>query len=329
MNSEKGRKINIFDLPPFNQPLRDRLIEQAESGLVHGVDILDLVRDPDYDFEKNNGYDPAHDRWHMRRVFSNAETLAGTTGADLDIVRAAAAFHDLITFKKEGSLRKHETDLSAEYIEHWLKELGFPEEKIPKVQQAIRESSFFRTFLQKPPESRIRASSIEAEAVFDADKLDQGGALGIIRYCSSSGRIGRELFNLEDPKCLHREPDPDKYGMDLCRERSLELEEKLYTEVGRNIARRRSGFLNEFLDKLCDEVNGRTKGDTQIIMEIFAQAGKQSIHFYHPEDPFAKLSQAGEKKRQLEPKKYAIDALLGNEFKSNSFVQEFLSELET
>ncbi len=317
-------KFTLENLEVFNIPMRQRLLEQAEIGLTHAVDLSDVAKDPEFDWERTNGYDPAHDRWHIRRVFSNAETLGSISGADMEIVWAAAAFHDEITYKKKGDLREIETEITADYIEDWLKNLNFPVQKIEAVKQAIRESSFYKTF-QAPLNKRVKATSKEAEVVFDADKLDQGGALGIMRYCASSGRIGRKLFNPEDPACEHRAPLVNVYGLDLCKERSAELETILYTPAGRNIAKRRNGFLGIFFKQLKEELKQNHKGESQLVMSVFQKSGERGIQFYHPEDPFGNAALQAGTKRDLEPEKYALDALLDEK---RPFVKDFIDELK-
>jgi uncharacterized protein len=332
---ELSREFKIDDLNIRSMPLRQRLWEQAEVSLSHPVDIFEVAENPNFNFLKINGYDPAHDRWHVRRVLTNAETIGSTYGVDLEVVQAAAILHDLITFKKpkksiqgeesRKSLSEVETDLTAEYIQSWLKEINFPEEKIPLVQQAIRESSFYRTFLTENPAHMVSATSKEAEVLFDADKLDQGGVLGLMRYAASSGRIGRELFDEKDPICEKRIPDVDKYGIDLCRERSLELKRILYTSEGRNIAKRRDGFLNKFLIKLKNELKDGDFGEAQIILRIFENSGKKGMQFYNSDDPFRDITLSTGEKRKLEPEKYPFDALLENSG-GNPFIQEFIEE---
>lgn len=329
-----SKEFKLEDLKVKSGDLKQRLLDQAEDQLAHGVDVRIATHRMDEgnylgpeDFEESNGYDPAHDKWHMRRVLKNAETLGTTMGADMDVVQAAAILHDMITFKKSGKLGRRETDITAEYIDAWLREINFPEEKIEKVKQVIRESSFYRTYETTDPTEMVTATSKEAEVVFDADKLDQSGTLALMRYAASTFRQGRQIFNLQDPACENHDPDNKKYSLDLCRERSFPLNQILYTEQGRNMAKRRNRFLDKFFIKLKLELRQGEFGPAQAILQYFADAGKKGLQFYHPEDALAEVTIPGGGKRKLEPEKYPVDALL-QAAPGRELIQEFIAELK-
>lgn len=104
---------------------------------------------------------------HFKRVYGIAKKLAEAENLeyDVEILHAACFLHDL--FDESGD----EHNIAAERIGgKFLEEIGFSEEKIMVVKEAIRE----HLFTGKP-------SSTEAILLHDADLVDFLGATGITR----------------------------------------------------------------------------------------------------------------------------------------------------
>nr|HPJ72270.1 hypothetical protein [bacterium] len=100
---------------------------------------------------------------------------------------------------------------------------------------------------QEPP------ASPEERAVFDADKLDGMGAVGIARAFHFAGRIGARLHNSPEAAL---ESDPYSREDTAYREYLIKLrrlEDTMLTATGRRLARERSEFMDEFFRRLCAE----------------------------------------------------------------------------
>ena len=119
--------------------------------------------------------DPVHDFDHVMRVYRIAEKLALAEGADLEIIRAAALLHDSVGSApgNPGEARAEHHILSAIFARQVLTEEGWAEERIQAVEHCIRAHRF-RNKGEKP-------QTIEAQVLFDADKLDVLGAIGAAR----------------------------------------------------------------------------------------------------------------------------------------------------
>jgi uncharacterized protein len=102
---------------------------------------------------------------------------------------------------------------------------------------------------------------IEARVLFDADKPDAIGAIGIARAFAYSGRHGRPLWadlplpGVDGPQDAPA-PPPDgahstvhEYVYKLSR-----LRDRLYTPTGRAIAAERHAFMVAFFARLREEV---------------------------------------------------------------------------
>jgi HD superfamily phosphohydrolase YqeK len=108
---------------------------------------------------------------HMRRVWDICRKLGGQLGADLEILVAAAFLHDLGIHQK---LSPEHGALSAELSAPVLERIRFPLVKRNKVLHAIRVHDV--TF------SNEDRHTVESRILYDADKTESFGVLGVLRY---------------------------------------------------------------------------------------------------------------------------------------------------
>ncbi len=120
--------------------------------------------------------DPVHGFDHILRVYRLAERLAGLEGADLEIVKAAVLLHDA---SLETHVRGEHQVAGAEFARRVLEDEGWGEPRIQAVQHCIRAHRF-RDDSEQP-------ETIEAQVLFDADKLDAIGAIGVARAVAYRG----------------------------------------------------------------------------------------------------------------------------------------------
>ena len=132
-----------------------------------------------------------HDFDHTLRVLRNAELLAKELpAADLRIVRLAALLHDFARPEEMAAKGKlcHAV-LGAELVRPLLAEAGFEPETVDRVSQAVLTHRYRA--------NRIPAT-LEAQIVYDADKLDSLGAVGIGRAFLFAGREHARLHNTRE-----------------------------------------------------------------------------------------------------------------------------------
>ena len=196
--------------------------------------------------EKISPTDVSHDFEHTLRVLSNAERIGKEEHGDFNIIVPAVLFHDLVVYPKDHPDRHRSQEESADAAEKILNNLSsFPKEKIEKVKTCIRECSFSKGIIPKLLESKI---------LQDADGLEATGAISIMRTYSSTGQMKRPFYNPQDPFCEHRDPDPSKFALDLFYERLLKVAERMHTKTAKNIAKRRTDFLIQFLQEFKLEI---------------------------------------------------------------------------
>jgi len=203
--------------------------------------------------------DQAHGRSHIERVLKSAKEIGKREGADLEIIEVATILHDMFESKEthsniEGFRHEVQGALEAKRV---LGTLGFDRQFIEAVSHCI-ESHRKRT----GPEPR----TIEAKCVFDADKLDCIGAIGVLRSAFVSFDHGQELYkeekDLADYKRRNIRPDGtiidfSLHSSNLEYELSLkEVAGRMYTETGKRLAKERAAFMDEFYSRLEKEMKG-------------------------------------------------------------------------
>jgi len=212
--------------------------------------------------ELNQEKDSAHDIDHIMRVYALAMTIAASEKeVDLDILQAAVLLHD-IGGAKEANDPSGETDhavIGAEMARPILEDFEFSAEQIKHIQACIL-SHRYRT--------ENKPQTIEAKIVFDADKLDAVGAIGLARDFAWIGRQGAKIYKVanideyikenQGGKLNGRVQDKSKHSAHIQFETKHKfLLDKLYTETAKKIAQERLNYYKEFLDRLEKEVNGQ------------------------------------------------------------------------
>ncbi|MCL2247879.1 MAG: HD domain-containing protein [Oscillospiraceae bacterium] len=195
--------------------------------------------------------DVAHDAEHVYRVLNYAlqiaENEANAGGeVDFDILTVACLLHDI-------SRPEQFADPSIDHATHgavkaydWLILNGYSEEFSNAVKNCI-EMHRFRS--NNPPES------IEAKILFDADKLEVCGAIGIARTLLHNAHVMEPLYTVSE-EGLVQNGKKDKQNSFL-REYKYKLEkiyDKFYTKHGTKLAKKRKPAAKGFYKAILAEV---------------------------------------------------------------------------
>jgi uncharacterized protein len=190
----------------------------------------------------------SHDWDHTTRVQKLCIRIGSRECADLEILRYAAILHDIgRSAQDQANGNLCHAELSANLARQILAKHQVDLMKIEKIVHCI-ESHRFR--------GRITPHSKEAQILFDADKLDSIGAVGIGRAFLFAGEVGARLHNphvnLEKTRPYTREDTAFReYQVKLRKVR-----DRLLTSEGKRIANERHRFMVEFFDRLNKEVKG-------------------------------------------------------------------------
>ncbi|MFA7232274.1 MAG: HD domain-containing protein [Victivallaceae bacterium] len=188
-----------------------------------------------------------HDFDHTLRVLHNAEILAAEEpGADINVIRLAAILHDIARPEEMSSKGKFcHAAKGAEEAIAILKDYAFPDDLAQQVAGCVRKHRY---------RDEIHPETIEEKIIYDADKLDSIGAVGIARAFHFAGRENARLHNTE-----HEAMSSAAYSREdsAYREYLVKLRhvpDKMLTEAGRRTAGCRAEFMHNFFVELNHEI---------------------------------------------------------------------------
>jgi len=210
------------------------------------MDIIEQVKEKAK--KCSEGANSCHDWAHTERVYNLCMHIGEKENADIEILKLAALLHDVSRLDEDKVNGKicHATEggVRARKI---LEDLGVEKEKIDKIVHCI-ETHRFRN--EKVPESK------EAKILFDSDKLDAIGAVGIGRAFMFAQDIGGKLHNhdVDIEKTEQYSRDDTAYREFTVKLRKIK--DKMLTEEGKRLAEGRHSMMVEFFDRINKEVDG-------------------------------------------------------------------------
>ncbi len=172
----------------------------------------------------------AHTYDHVKRVYAMAIRIGKELGANLNVLGAAALLHDIGRQQEDETGVSHSI-LSGEMSMGFLLGIGFSQEDVAHIVEAIRTHRFSEA---------LTPTSLEGEILSDADKLDAIGAIGVFRAMARAEKkgVGIEGF------------------LKHADEKLLKLHAMMHTEAASVIAAERHEILERFVEHLRDEVSG-------------------------------------------------------------------------
>ncbi len=204
------------------------------------------------------GADAVHDFDHVLRVLALAERIGQAEGADLEIVRAAALLHDVGREQAEADGVDHAAFAAVRAREILSQHrpgragAGLALAKIEAVIHAVAAHRF---------RTRPEPSTLEAQSLFDADKLDAIGAIGVARAFAYGGahrqRLWAPIESVDVARWQKEGDDPHnhtpvhEFMVKLSR-----LKERLFTPTGQSIAEERHAYMVAFFERFDAEVRG-------------------------------------------------------------------------
>lgn len=204
----------------------------------------------------------AHNLDHVMRVYRLSLLLAkNEKNVDLDVLIPAALLHDIARVK-ESNDSTGATDhaiIGSEVAEEILRDLGYEEDKIEEIKHCIATHRF---------RSGNEPKTIEAKILFDADKLDAIGAIGIARSFMLAGQFGQKMSkNQYVGKDISQNTTENSRLKDVSEHSPFieyefkfrKIPEKLYTEKAKQIGVNRLKFMDEFFNRLSLEIEGEEK----------------------------------------------------------------------
>ncbi len=191
----------------------------------------------------------SHDFDHVERVLKMALHIGKREGANLKILKLAAILHDVK--RKDADIGKGKTDhaiTGAEVASEILRKYKYDEKTISAVHHCIAAHRF---------RNDIKPKTIEAKILFDADKLDSIGAIGVGRAFLFAGELKAKLHNsgMSDIEIIATKEfgkEDTAYREFLVKLRYIKS--RMQTKEGRKLAKERHNFMVEFFKRMKQEM---------------------------------------------------------------------------
>ena len=197
-------------------------------------------------FLKSSG---SHDWDHTRRVAALCEHIGRVEKADLKVLRIAAYLHDIGRCRQDRSNGVHcHAAEGARMATGILDELPFSDSEKENIVHCVRSHRFRENHA---PET------LEAKALFDADKLDAIGAVGIARAYLFAGEVGARLHNPDIDVTAAPAYSENDTGYREYLVKLRHIHTRMLTSEGRRLAAERHDFMTMFFKRFISEIEGR------------------------------------------------------------------------
>lgn len=206
--------------------------------------------------------DSAHDKEHIYRVLYTALDIAQyEENVAYDVLICACLLHDIGRREQFENPELCHAQVGADKAYDFLIAHSFSEEFAQHVRSCIRTHRFRK---EDSPQS------IEAKILFDADKIDVSGAVGIARTLAYKGQVSEPLYSLQ-PDGTVSDGSNDRVPS-FFQEYKYKLE-NLYsnflTKRGSVIAKQRQASAVNFYDSMLAEVTGSYQNGTERLNQLF------------------------------------------------------------
>lgn len=211
--------------------------------------------------------DAAHDKEHIYRVLYIALDIAQTEpNVDYDILISACLLHDIGRKEQfENSAVSH-ADAGADKAYRFLIDTGFSQKFAGQVSGCIRSHSFRKGILPQ---------SIEAKILFDADKIDVAGAIGIARTLLYKGQIAEPLYSLlPNGQVSDGTNDTQPSFFQEYKYKLETIYSHFFTSKGAEIAKGRQSSAVSFYRNIFHEVSSSYQNGSNILGNILDEHDK-------------------------------------------------------
>ena len=207
--------------------------------------------------------DSAHDREHVCRVLYTAMDIAAhEDNVNTDVLIAACLLHDIGRKEQYENPALCHAQVGAEKARRFLTANGFSDEFAKHVADCITTHRFRG---DNPPQS------IEAKILFDADKIDVTGTLGIARTLFYNGKLGEPLYSVNaDGTVSDGVNDSAPSFFQEYNYKLTKLYGKMLTARGREIAQERRASAVAFYESMLREVRASYETGKPLLAQLLS-----------------------------------------------------------
>jgi uncharacterized protein len=195
--------------------------------------------------ERFDGARGSHDWEHTRRVHAICMHIGRRAGADLAVLGPAAYLHDIGRHRQDASggavCHAREGAATAAAL---LADYPLAPDQLENVLHCIATHRY---------RGGRAPRTLEARILFDADKLDAIGAVGIARTFLFAGEVGARLHN---PEVAPEDSAPytsDDTGYREFKLKLSKIRDRMLTDEGRRMAADRHRFMERFFERFLAE----------------------------------------------------------------------------
>lgn len=205
--------------------------------------------------------DSAHDKEHIYRVLYNALNIASAeVYVDYDVLITSCLLHDIARQEQHENPEICHALAGSEKAYYFLVEHGFEDEFASRVKNCIATHRFRKS---------MQPESIEAKILFDADKLDVTGAIGIARTLLYQGAEAEPLYTMLPDGTVSDGTDDVIPSFFQEYKRKLEhIDQTLYTEKAKQIAAEKKIAADRFYASLYGEVKSSYEGGILLLEDL-------------------------------------------------------------
>ena len=192
--------------------------------------------------------DGSHDWEHTLRVHRLCSRIGPKEGADMVVLESAAYLHDI---------GRPVQDASRGAVCHAVKGAQMAEELIASLPLAkARKANIVHCVRCHRFREHAQPETIEARVLFDADKLDAIGAVGVARAYQFAGELGARLHNPHLAPGASRSYSRDDTGYREFVVKLSLIKDRMLTRHGRELAEERHAFMAAFFERFLQEYAG-------------------------------------------------------------------------
>lgn len=197
-------------------------------------------------FEKAKG---SHDWDHTLRVYGLCERIGKAEGADMEVVKISAYLHDI-----GRSIQDNSSGRICHAAEGAKLAWGIVE---PLSLSAFQKENIIHCIRSHRFRGNHEPRTLEAKVLFDADKLDSIGAVGVARAFLFAGEVGAKLHNPDISVENTRPYSKDDTGYREFKLKLSRIKDRILTNEGRKLAKERHEFMETFFKRFLEEYEGK------------------------------------------------------------------------
>jgi uncharacterized protein len=210
--------------------------------------------------------DSAHDKEHIYRVLYVALDIAGAEEhIVLDVLIAACLLHDIGREEQSRNPKVCHAEAGSKMAYAFLIQNGWALEKAGHVRDCILSHRYRNDAVP---------GSMEAKILFDADKIDAAGTMGIARTLIYKGQVCDPLYTVDEKgNVLDGGSDEPPSFFHEYKFKLEKVYDTLYSKRGREIANKRRDSAAAFYNSLLMEARECYTSGRPSLEEILSGSG--------------------------------------------------------